>query len=467
MQAITNPTDESRQTITAATKTSTETSTTATANCKSSRRHFRRSNHKNPSILRVLSAKKKKKKKWNKQETKSEQIAVDSNNNNNNTTMNSSTTKAVVVNFAEEYHTATTTTTQHFHQHSHPDLENLYFIDKLTNERIHPNNDEIQIDNDIYKGKLLIMIRTCDADEKIEPLYTGGTQRNDEISNYFRQKKRRFEIQLQIQFKKVPTSQIYLAIEYEEPVLNMNPITRASVSAGLKFCKMRNPTFSYSLQGKEHATEEEKKQGLYENPHFAFPIESSLDVIKITKKGESPPTLGAAIYEDPEAIKRRHREGIEYNTEDTYTLCLWNAYVDFASWKAMNLPVPKFSLAKVNDAQPMCVKVYALNNNNNNNNNNNSTSNKENNDHRHLQKNCQMILDVEVNHRGITTFGNGARDWIQKTMSKLKHQSSGDGGEEDNVSSSTSSFYTSFSQSDFLDSMEDQKPKKEICCRVM
>lgn len=285
---------------------------------------------------------------------------------------------------------------------NHPELENLYLIDNKTNTRIQPNNGEpILIDNDIFTGKMLVMIRTSDADQKEQSPITGGSATNDVVSNYFLRKKRRFEIQLQLKFKKVPDSQLFLSCGYENPV-KLNLLSKTSLGAALKFCKMKNPTFSYSLSGKEKASEEDKKQGNYENPHFSFPIETSLDRIVITKEGESPPTLGGVIGEDTEARKKREKKGITYNTSDTYTLCLWNAYVDFTSWKAVNLPaVPHFSLGRVNNAQPMSVKVYSLKSNNGNG--------------KHLQNDLETILDVEASHVHATTMlGSGAKQWIER-----------------------------------------------------
>ena len=101
---------------------------------------------------------------------------------------------------------------------NHPKLEDLYLINNKTNERILPNNGEpISIDNDTFTGKMIVMIRTSDADHKKESPITGGSATNDAVSNYFRHKKRRFEIQLQLKFKKVPESQLFLSCEYENP----------------------------------------------------------------------------------------------------------------------------------------------------------------------------------------------------------------------------------------------------------
>ena len=289
---------------------------------------------------------------------------------------------------------------------NHPDLEKLYFIDNLTNERVSPNGEPMPIDNELYSGKLLILIRTSDADAKAEKTtkkkQTGGSASNDKVSNYLRPKKRRFEIQLQMKFKKIPENQVYLSIGYDEPV-KLGLLAGSSLSGGLRFTRMKSPSFSYSLSGKETASEDELAEGKYEDPHFAFPIETSFDIIAVTKAGDEPPILGGAIYEDPKAIKKRKsgKERMTFNTEDTYTVCLWTAYVDFVQWKIMSLPaVPSFSMANLNAGQPMKVTVYSL------------TS--ENDKSKHFQSDMETLVDVEVSHIDVTSIGSGASKWLEK-----------------------------------------------------
>ncbi len=298
---------------------------------------------------------------------------------------------------------------------NHPDLEDLYFINRLNNnERIIPNNGEpISIESEYFKGQLSLMIRTSDADKAKKPKHTGGTASNDKVSNYLRPTMRRFEIQLQVKFKKVPSSRVYFSCGYEEPV-KLGFLQLASLNAALNFCQRRAPFFSYSLHGKEQSTEEERRLGLYEDPHFAFPIETSLDRIVVTKKGEDPPKLGSAIHEDTKSYEKRikGKQQIEFNTEDTYTFCLWNNNVDFVSWKAMNLPAPKFSLTHVNNAQAMTVKLYSLESNS-------FSSNGSRNDGRHLRKHIRSILDVEVSHKEITSIGKGAQEHLKRSEATL------------------------------------------------
>jgi hypothetical protein len=65
-----------------------------------------------------------------------------------------------------------------------------------------------------------------------------------------------------------------------------------------------------------------------------------MDRIVITKPGETPPELGHELYESLESVKRRHKMGaglVDWNLEDTYTMCLWSAYCDWIKWKCLNV----------------------------------------------------------------------------------------------------------------------------------
>ncbi len=299
------------------------------------------------------------------------------------------------------------------YQQNHPELEHLYFIDRTTNTRLSPNGEPIHMENDLLTGKLLIMVRTTDADCKNDnennrqnrsTQLQQGNESNNKVSNYLRPGKKRFEIQLQMKFKKQPNPQhqIYLCCGYDKSV-KLGKVQQASLQAALQFCKMRLPSFRYSLfgVGKENVCDADQKLGKYEHPYFAFPIETSMDRISITKHGMDPPLLGTDVHEDPENIVLRRNGGtIQFNTKDTYTLCLWNNNVDFVSWKAMNLPaVPKFSLTHVNDGQPMIVKLYLLKNDDK--------------DGKHYQSDMETLLEVEVSHQDVTSIGVGAREWMK------------------------------------------------------
>lgn len=304
--------------------------------------------------------------------------------------------------------TSTNTTHNPTTQH-HPDLENLYFMDKLTKNRVNPNGDPILIDNEYYTGKMLIMVRTSDVDEDNTDV---GSKKNQIISKYFREaKKRRFEVQLQVKFKKIPTSTLFLSLGYDKPV-QLGSLQRTFLEGTMRFCRMSNPTFSYHLcpnrvkkeQAEKNCTDHRQGQSGSHNekPHFAFPIETSLHRIAITKPGKEVPQLGSQIDECPEAMENRvnRSKKIEFNTHDTYTFSVWSDNIDFISWKAINLPaIPKFSLTHINDSQPMNVQIYSLRNANN---------------RKHMANEMEMLLDMKVSNFGITSMTNDLKRWIKE-----------------------------------------------------
>jgi hypothetical protein len=280
----------------------------------------------------------------------------------------------------------------------HPELEDLFLINKVSNKRAYPNGEPIPIESDLFSGHILFMFRTSDADKKEAPIQTGGTARCNEISDYFRTKKRRFEMQLQFKFKKAPDSQLYLSCDLEEPI-KLGLVQRAFMKATMNFCKKKNPSLSYCLSGQDKVSEEDRKAGRYESPHMAFPVESTLDRLVITKPGEQPPRLGDEVHEDPELIvERKKGSGIDYNTHDTYTWCIWSAYIDFLSWKCVNLPaIRPFSIANVNGAQPVSLRFYTLN----------SSAGG------HLKCEMNIAGDFEIGQRKTTSLGLGTKAWIE------------------------------------------------------
>ena len=134
-----------------------------------------------------------------------------------------------------------------------------------------------------------------------------------------------------------------------------------------------NPGFHYSWGPSDgaHHTHHGKKldpvafaEGNYEKTHLSFPVEASMDRIVITKPGQTPPKLGSELFETDASVKRRRKMGagsVDWNTTDTFTMCLWSAYADWIKWKSINVPgVSPFSLSRVTGAQPIYLSVYEI-----------------------------------------------------------------------------------------------------------
>jgi len=203
----------------------------------------------------------------------------------------------------------------------HPELEDLCVMNLLTGDRVIVGEIS-KIENEHFSGHMVLLCRTSDSDTKVEPEITGGSDLNDIRSNYFRGKQRRFELQFQLKFKKAPPSRLFFGAQLEDPV-KLGIVQKCFVGATLNFIeKKNNGGFVYNVPGKEPKPNE-LLDGNYEKPHLTFAIENAFDRLVETKEGDTLPTLGADIYEDPELKKRREKSEYSYNTTSTYTFALW------------------------------------------------------------------------------------------------------------------------------------------------
>jgi hypothetical protein len=136
--------------------------------------------------------------------------------------------------------------------------------------------------------------------------------------------------------EKVPPSHLHFHARLEHPI-KLSIQQSAFVGATLKFIQTKSRgAFTYNVPGTEPGPDE-LSTGMYEYPHLTFVVEQTF--VK-TKEGQTPPTLGTEIREDPEAYRKRMGGAplFEYNTEDTFTIALWSAYGDFTKWKCANIP---------------------------------------------------------------------------------------------------------------------------------
>jgi hypothetical protein len=115
----------------------------------------------------------------------------------------------------------------------------------------------------------------------------------------------------------------------------LNILQRALTNACLNVVKRLNNGFHFSLGLDEQGNVPNKKavmEGTYENAHLAFAIESSMDVIIVSKPGDVLPKLGEPLHESSESVKYRRakcRGSVDWNTEDTFTMAFWSCYVDW------------------------------------------------------------------------------------------------------------------------------------------
>jgi len=244
----------------------------------------------------------------------------------------------------------------------HPELKKMCVIDCATKRRIIPNGEPVEIDNECFYGKIMLMVRTPDADAKNDATNLKASARR--ISGYLKPKKRRFEFQFQIKLKRIPQGPTFLGCELEHGI-KVGGITKGLVNLLLAMVRRINPGFHYSW-GPEGVKPEDIDSGNYEKTHLSFPLEASMDRIVVTKAGEEPPQLGFELEESNESVKRRRKTGfgsVQWNLEDTYTMCLWSQYADWIKWKSMNVPgVSPFLMSRVTGKQPIYLCVYEIDN---------------------------------------------------------------------------------------------------------
>jgi Protein of unknown function (DUF1769) len=310
------------------------------------------------------------------------------------------------------------------HEGQHPALSALCVMDCYSERRIVPNSNEpFVLDNECFTGTVMLLVRTPDADQPTHHLHLpsmrhasdsdvhsvplGPTQQD--VSQYFRGKKRRFEFQFQIRLKKIPTGALFLGCQLERSV-KVGALTKGLVNLLLAMVRRINPGFHYSwgtgvdncsASNSNFAFANQQQSGEYEKTHLSFPVEASMDRIIITRPGETPPVLGQELHETAESVKRRRKMGagsVDWNTEDTFTMCLWSAYADWIKWKSFNVPgVSPFSLCRVTGAQPIYLSVYEIT----------SCTSADYKKKRppHVQKDLKIYTRLEFSHEEKTTGG--------------------------------------------------------------
>lgn len=247
------------------------------------------------------------------------------------------------------------------HAGQHPALKTMCVILTSKSQRIVPNSQAYEFENDVFFGKVMLLVRTPDVDNSRDKAELGETAHR--VSQYMKGRKRRFEFQFQIRLKRVPTGPLFLGCELEKGI-KVGAITKGLVNLLLAMVRRINPGFHYSWGPDPKMSPQVIESGQYEKTHLSFPVEASMDRIVITKPCETPPELGHELHESNESVKRRRRMGfgsVNWNTQDTYTMCLWSAYCDWIKWKSLNVPgVSPFSLSRVTGTQPIYLCVYEL-----------------------------------------------------------------------------------------------------------
>lgn len=263
-------------------------------------------------------------------------------------------------------------------------IENLYLM-MGPQKRVYPNNT-VDIDTELFSGKMLLMFRTPDVDD------SDDKQPSDNpIVTFFKGKQRRFEFQWQFKLKQVPKGEVCFCAELGEPI-EMGIIQRVLTGTALRFVKKMNPGFSYRLSDSEDRPS-----------YLSFPVGTSMDRFSATKPGQSDlPELGKDIVESKESMKQRKKgEKIDWNVDDVYTMSFGSMYLDFIDWKLMNFPGLKpFSVTTVAGIQPIKLTLYTHGENCD------EPGSKKEDVHRNI------VFNMEVSNAIKSTLGKDAKEWL-------------------------------------------------------
>eukprot|EP01134_Creolimax_fragrantissima_P000917 CFRG0917T1 len=173
----------------------------------------------------------------------------------------------------------------------------------------------VEFENDVFKGRCIIKVRTNPED----PYYTP----------YFEGKKRTFEFQIQGKFKEAmrPDERLMFGVETNDPV-HFGLVGRGVCRVMLAVCNRIVPGNHWGFGSSKTK----------EKPHITFPIESSIDRLIITPQDEEPPLLGVDSLPEPISKKERNAMQLICDDTNTYTFSFHGMYVDFIKWKGVNFP---------------------------------------------------------------------------------------------------------------------------------
>lgn len=143
-------------------------------------------------------------------------------------------------------------------------------------------------------------------------------------AKHFRPSQRRWELRCQGRFKKHPGQMFFGAEMHGEVALTWSKQMLASWV--LKVAKMLAAAKGVYFDHCFYLTE--LKNGDTIRPHYVSPINAA-EALLSTPAGEKPPDITESIDWMPLVEKRK----VEINTEDTFTIGLWNRQLDFSRWE--------------------------------------------------------------------------------------------------------------------------------------
>jgi hypothetical protein len=163
------------------------------------------------------------------------------------------------------------------------------------------------------------------------------------VASYFEGRRRRFELQIQGEFKTPITGDIYLNLHLADQ-LKLGFASRGIVrmmGSGIK----RRSKGSISTMGDEYP---EGKPGM------ALPLGISLDRLVITNNssGQVPPIVNVDMFPEPIEVVTKYELGV------TYSFSFHSAFMDLENWSIRGLPgISSVSMSNVTGTQALHVSL--------------------------------------------------------------------------------------------------------------
>lgn len=249
-------------------------------------------------------------------------------------------------------------------------------------EHIRVNGKEpIAFENDLFKGRLLFLVRDSTAPSASGGTSSSGSRRSENQTNWshlFNGRKRTLWVQVQGSFKRsVPaTSTLFLAAEVAAP-LALGFWARKLVEVLVAVAKKltRNVHISF---GDDSDSDE--------RPHAAFPLVECVDeFVETATVGESLaasrhiPTLGVENFGEtlqqkeerrmrgqassstPSRDRRSSSTLKQFEPGKVYTFQFYTMYANLAQWQVANLSgMPEIALSKFVGEQPIRFAAYVV-----------------------------------------------------------------------------------------------------------
>lgn len=178
----------------------------------------------------------------------------------------------------------------------------------------------IPFESEFFVGEMLFLQRpTPEPDHNHWP-----------YAKHFSPTLRRWEMRCQGRFKKDP-GEVFFGAEMPREV-NLTWSKQMMANWVLKVAKVlaaaKGVWFDYSFKLVRLS------DGDVIRPHYVSPM-CAAEALSVTPAGDTPPAITEGLQWQPLKVKRQ----IQVNTEDTFTIGLWNKQLDFARWQIVNMPL--------------------------------------------------------------------------------------------------------------------------------